>query len=77
MADGRQEHYFGLGVREQGELLQSLAVVMGRRAEILKKDIWLCLVLDPLFRLPCRKPMAFKGVTSLSALGGPIQQRSA
>ncbi len=72
MADGRQEHYFGLDVREQGELLQSLAVVMGRRAEILEKDIWLCMVLDT-----CRKPMAFKGGTSLSPLGGPIQQRSA
>lgn len=77
MADGRQEHYFGLDVREQAELLQSLATVMRRRAEILKKDIWLCLVLDVLFRLPCRKPMAFKGGTSLSALGGPIQQRYA
>ncbi len=72
MADGRQEHYFGLGVREQGELLHSLAVVMGRRAEILEKDIWLCMVLDT-----CRKPMACKGGSSLSALGGPIQQRYA
>lgn len=77
MADGRQEHYFGIDAREQAELLQSLAVVMGRRAEILEKDVWLCLVLDALFRLPCRKPMAFKSGTSLSALGGPIQQRCA
>lgn len=50
---------------------------MALRAEILEKDIWLCLVLDALFRLPCRKPMAFKGGTSLSPLGGPIQQRYA
>lgn len=56
MADGRQEHYFGLDVREQGELLQSLPVVMGRRAEILKKTsgcVWCwtfffaCLAVNP------------------------------
>ena len=32
----------------------------------MEKDIWLCQVLDVLFKLPCRKPMAFKSGTSLS-----------
>lgn len=77
MAERHQEHYFGLDARDQAELLQSLATVMGRRAEILEKDIWLCLVLDALFRLLCRKPMALKGGTSLSALEWQIQQRYA
>ncbi len=76
MADGRQEPYFGIDAREQAELLQSLAVVMGRRAEILEKDVWLCLVLDELFRLPCRKPMAFKGGTSLSKVYRAIERFS-
>ena len=55
MADIPREHYFDLSVSDQADLLQSLAPMMGRRAEILEKDIWLCQVLDILFQLPCRK----------------------
>ncbi|MFZ3206294.1 MAG: nucleotidyl transferase AbiEii/AbiGii toxin family protein, partial [Pseudomonas sp.] len=65
MAEG-SERYFDLSLAEQAELLLGLAPVLGRRAEILEKDIWLCQVLGLLFSLPCRKPMAFKGGTSLS-----------
>lgn len=65
MADTQREHYFDLCVSDQADVLQSLAPVMGRRAELLEKDIWLCQVLGILFQLPCRKPMAFKGGTSL------------
>jgi hypothetical protein len=64
MAKVARESYFDLPVSDQADVLQSLAPVMGRRAEILEKDIWLCQVLDILFQLPCRKPMAFKGGTS-------------
>ena len=42
MADIPREHYFDLSVSDQADLLQSLAPMMGRRAEILEKDIWLC-----------------------------------
>jgi predicted nucleotidyltransferase component of viral defense system len=49
---------------------------MGRRAEILEKDIWLCQVLDILFQLPCGKPMAFKGGTSLSKVYKAIERFS-
>ncbi len=76
MAEGKPESYFDLAAREQGDLLQSLAPVMGRRAEILEKDIWLCQVLDLLFQLPCRKPMAFKGGTSLSKVYQAIDRFS-
>jgi len=58
--------YFDLPLADQAELLHGLAPILGRRAEILEKDIWLCQVLGTLFTLPCRKPMAFKGGTSLS-----------
>jgi len=34
--------YFDLSVSDQATLLHGLASVMGRRAEILEKDIWLC-----------------------------------
>jgi len=76
MAEIRRESYFDLPVSDQAELLQSLAPVVGRRAEILEKDIWLCLVLDILFQLPCRKPMAFKGGTSLSKVYKAIDRFS-
>ena len=70
------ERYFGLTAGEQAQLLQDLAPVVGRRAEILEKDIWLCQVLDVLFKLPCRKPMAFKGGTSLSKVYKAIDRFS-
>ncbi len=76
MAEGRAETYFDLPLGDQAELLQSLAPMMGRRSEILEKDIWLCQVLEVLFRLPCRKPMAFKGGTSLSKVYRAIDRFS-
>lgn len=69
-------HYFDLSQSEQAELLHGLAPVLGRRAEILEKDIWLCQVLGILFALPCRKPMAFKGGTSLSKVYQAIERFS-
>lgn len=76
MAEIHRENYFDLPISDQADLLQSLAPVMGRRAEILEKDIWLCQVLDILFQLPCRKPMAFKGGTSLSKVYKAIDRFS-
>lgn len=76
MTDIQGEHYFDLPISDQADLLQSLAPVLGRRAEILEKDIWLCQVLDILFQLPCRKPMAFKGGTSLSKVYKAIDRFS-
>jgi predicted nucleotidyltransferase component of viral defense system len=61
---------------EQARLLHGLAPVLGRRAEILEKDIWLCLALGVLFALPNRKPMAFKGGTSLSKVYQAIERFS-
>ena len=75
MADS-PEPYFELPPADQAELLLGLAPVLGRRAEILEKDIWLCLVLGILFDLPGRKPMAFKGGTSLSKVYQAIERFS-
>ena len=75
MAEG-SERYFDLSLAEQAELLHGLAPVLGRRAEILEKDIWLCQVLGLLFSLPCRKPMAFKGGTSLSKVYQAVERFS-
>jgi len=70
------EDYFKLSLAEQAELLQSLATIIGRRANILEKDIWLCKILEILFQLPSRKPMAFKGGTSLSKVYRVIERFS-
>jgi len=48
--------YFDLPLSEQAKLLHGLVPVLGRRAEILEKDIWLCQVLGLLFALPQRNP---------------------
>lgn len=69
-------HYFELPQAEQAELLHGLAPMLGRRAEILEKDIWLCQALGVLFALPNRKPMAFKGGTSLSKVYQAIERFS-
>lgn len=76
MPDTSVVSYFDLPPAEQAELLHGLAPVLGRRAEILEKDIWLCQVLGVLFALPCRKPMAFKGGTSLSKVYQAIERFS-
>lgn len=68
--------YFDLDPAEQAELLHGLAPVLGRRAEILEKDIWLCQALGILFSLPGRRPMAFKGGTSLSKVYQAIERFS-
>ena len=76
MAESNRENYFNLSVSDQAGLLQSLAPILGRRAEILEKDIWLCQILHILFHVPCRKPMAFKGGTSLSKVYKAIDRFS-
>lgn len=58
------ECYFDLPRHEQAALLHGLAPMLGRRAEILEKGIWLCQVLGLLFTLPNHKPMVFKGGTN-------------
>ncbi|MDO5056705.1 MAG: nucleotidyl transferase AbiEii/AbiGii toxin family protein [Lautropia sp.] len=68
--------WFSLTPTEQAEVLHAMATHLGRRAQILEKDIWLCQVLQTLFALPNRKPMAFKGGTSLSKVHQAIERFS-
>jgi len=72
----KPDYYFHLSKTEQSELLHGLAPILGRRAEILEKDIWLCQSLKLLFALPEHKPMAFKGGTSLSKVYQAIERFS-
>ena len=49
MANPKSGRHFSLSPKDQAALLKSVAPVMGRRAEIIEKDIWLCHVLGILF----------------------------
>lgn len=58
--------FLSLPVADRRDILETVAARSGRPAVILEKDIWICWVLDVLFSIPDRHPMAFKGGTSLS-----------
>ena len=71
-----EESYFELDRNEQLEVLQFYSNKLSMRDTILKKDIWLCWVLDVIFNMPNIHPMAFKGGTSLSKVFGAIDRFS-
>jgi predicted nucleotidyltransferase component of viral defense system len=70
------EAFLQLSAEEQADILQTHAGKLGRRAEHLEKDVWICWVLQGLFGMPSRLPMAFKGGTSLSKVYGAIRRFS-
>lgn len=69
-------NYFDLDSEGQQRLLESISTQAGQRGENLEKDIWVCQTLDILFDLPSKKPMAFKGGTSLSKVHKAIKRFS-
>ena len=68
--------YFNLQRKVQEELLTFGEEKLSKRPNLLEKDIWLCWVLDVLFNIPNKKPMAFKGGTSLSKVFNAIHRFS-
>lgn len=70
------EFFLQLSPDEQASILQTCAGKLGRRAEHLEKDVWICWVLHALFTMPGRLPMAFKGGTSLSKVYSAIRRFS-
>ena len=70
------EAFLQLSPEEQADILQTRATKLGWRAEHLEKDIWICWVLQGLFAMPGRLPMAFKGGTSLSKVYAAIKRFS-
>jgi hypothetical protein len=70
------EAFLQLSPEEQAETLQTCASKFGQRAEHLQKDVWICWVLQDLFTMPGRLPMAFQGGTSLSKVYGAIKRFS-
>ena len=70
------EAYLQLPLVDQSQILRALAPRLGRSALVLEKDVWLCWVLQTLFSMPQRLPMAFKGGTSLSKVFNAIARFS-
>ena len=56
--------FLDLSAKEGRQVLLKMQSDLNIRAELLEKDVWLCWILDILFKLPI--DMAFKGGTSLS-----------
>lgn len=70
------EAFLHLNAQEQSQIYRALAPQMARSPVVLEKDVWVCWVLQALFTMPGRLPMAFKGGTSLSKVFGAIARFS-
>ena len=68
--------FLSLPGADRRDILETAAARSGRPAVILEKDVWICRVLQLLFSIPDRYPMAFKGGTSLSKVYGVIDRFS-
>lgn len=70
------ESFLHLKAQEQSQIYRALAPQLARSPVVLEKDVWVCWVLQALFTMPGRLPMAFKGGTSLSKVFGAIARFS-
>lgn len=70
------EAFLHLKHQEQSQIYRALAPQLARSPVVLEKDVWVCWVLQTLFTMPDRLPMAFKGGTSLSKVFGIIERFS-
>lgn len=70
------ESFLNLKAQEQSQIYRALAPQLARTPVVLEKDVWVCWVLQALFSMPDRLPMAFKGGTSLSKVFGAIARFS-
>lgn len=70
------EPFLHLDAQEQSQIYRALAPQLARSPVVLEKDVWVCWVLQALFTMPGRLPMAFKGGTSLSKVFGAIARFS-
>ena len=70
------EFFLHLEAQEQSQVYRALAPRLARSPVVLEKDVWVCWVLQTIFTMPGRFPMAFKGGTSLSKVFGAIARFS-
>lgn len=70
------EEFLRLDAVEQSKIYRAMAERLKRTEVVLEKDVWVCWVLQALFAMPGRLPMAFKGGTSLSKVYRAIDRFS-
>lgn len=70
------DYFLHLKTQEQSQIYRALAPQLARSPLVLEKDVWVCWVLQTLFTMPGRLPMAFKGGTSLSKVFGAVARFS-
>lgn len=70
------DEFLRLGPDEQREVITAAASQMNLLPAVAEKDVWVCFVLNVLFSIPDRRPMVFKGGTSLSKVFGLIKRFS-
>jgi len=60
------DDFLRLSPEDQREVINAAAPELGILAAVAEKDVWVCYVLNVLYSIPDRRPMVFKGGTSLS-----------
>lgn len=60
------DEFLKLTTDERREVINAAAPELGILPAVAEKDVWVCFVLNVLFSIPDRRPMVFKGGTSLS-----------
>lgn len=70
------ESFLHLTPNEQSQIYRALGPQLSLAPVVLEKDVWVCWVLQTLFTMPGRLPMAFKGGTSLSKVFDAIARFS-
>lgn len=70
------DEFLRLSSADQQEVINAAAPKLGILPAVVEKDVWVCFVLDALFAIPGRRPMVFKGGTSLSKVFNLIERFS-
>ena len=70
------DEFLKLPQQEQRDVLTAASAGMNMLPAVAEKDVWVCFVLNILFSIPERRPMVFKGGTSLSKVFGLIKRFS-
>ena len=70
------DEFLKLSPADQQEVINAAAPQLRILPALAEKDVWVCFVLHALFSIPDRRPMVFKGGTSLSKVFNLIERFS-
>lgn len=72
----QKNDYFSLTTAQQRTLLEQTAIKKALPKQAIEKDLWVTMILQIVFSLPCADNLVFKGGTSLSKVWGLINRFS-